>query len=90
MHNTSVLEPDDAMNLSIKNVPEELVRALKERAKRNHRSLQGEVLEALERSVDTRTKLTVDEVAERVRRLDLPKVDEAAEIVRAMRDSRYT
>lgn len=78
------------MNLSIKNVPEELVRALKERAKRNHRSLQGEVLAVLEGAMDSRPKLTVDEVAERVRRLDLPKVDEAAEIVRAMRDSRYS
>ena len=39
------------MNLSIKNVPEDLVRRLKERAKANHRSLQGEVLSMLEASV---------------------------------------
>ena len=39
------------MNLSVKNVPEELVRKLKDRAKANHRSLQGEMLSILEASV---------------------------------------
>lgn len=32
-------------NLSIKNVPEEVVARLRARARRNHRSLQGELLE---------------------------------------------
>ena len=32
-------------NLSIKNVPEEVVARLRERARGNHRSLQGELLE---------------------------------------------
>jgi plasmid stability protein len=31
-------------NLSIKNVPEPVVEALRQRARRNHRSLQGELL----------------------------------------------
>jgi len=42
-------------NLSIKNVPEEVVARLRARARRNHRSLQGELLElacAAARSVD--------------------------------------
>jgi len=39
------------MNISIKSVPEELVAALKARAKANHRSLQGEILTILEDSV---------------------------------------
>ena len=36
------------VNLSIKNVPDELADRLRERAKRNHRSLQGELLSLLE------------------------------------------
>ena len=78
------------MNLSIKNVPEELVRRLKERAKANHRSLQGEMLVTLEQSLrpEPREKLTIAEVMARARRLNLPQVDEAAAIVRADRDSR--
>ena len=77
------------MNLSIKNVPEELVRRLKERAKANHRSLQGEVVATLERSLRSapQERLTIAEVMERARRLNLPRVDEAAAIVRADRDS---
>ena len=35
------------VNLSIKNAPDEVVARLKERAKRNHRSLQGELLEII-------------------------------------------
>ena len=32
------------VNLSIKNVPDDLVQRLRERATRNHRSLQGELM----------------------------------------------
>ena len=35
------------VNLSIKNAPDEIVARLKERAKRNHRSMQGELLAIL-------------------------------------------
>ena len=35
------------MNLSIKNVPDDLAERLRQRAKRNHRSLQGELLAIL-------------------------------------------
>ena len=37
--------------LSIKNVPDELARRLKERAARNHRSLQGELMAIIEAAV---------------------------------------
>ena len=36
------------LNLSVKNVPEELAAKLRERAERNHRSLQGELMAILE------------------------------------------
>jgi len=39
------------VNLSIKNVPEELARQLRERARRHHRSLQGELMAILEEAV---------------------------------------
>jgi plasmid stability protein len=37
-----------AINLSIKNAPDEVVAALKLRARRNHRSLQGELMAIIE------------------------------------------
>jgi plasmid stability protein len=77
------------MNISIKNVPEELVRALKERAKANHRSLQGEMIATLEGSLPrTRPRKSIREIAERIRNLGLPRVDEAAAMIREDRDSR--
>ena len=36
------------INLSVKNVPETLAKKLRERAERNHRSLQGELMAILE------------------------------------------
>lgn len=39
------------INLSIKNVPEAVAEALRARAEKNHRSLQGELMAILERSV---------------------------------------
>ena len=43
-----------AVSLSIKSVPEELVDALRSRAARNHRSIQGELLHILEAAVRPR------------------------------------
>jgi plasmid stability protein len=40
-----------SVNLSIKNASEEVVSALKLRAKRNHRSLQGELMAIIEAAV---------------------------------------
>ncbi len=40
-----------AINLSIKNVPDAVADALRARAEQNHRSLQGELMAILERSV---------------------------------------
>ena len=42
------------MTFSIKDVPEQLADALRERARLNHRSLQGEMLAMLEAHVGTR------------------------------------
>jgi plasmid stability protein len=39
-----------AVNLSIKGVPEDLAERLRVRAERNHRSLQGELMQIIERA----------------------------------------
>jgi len=40
------------VTLSIKNVPDNVARRLREQAERNHRSLQGELLSLVERAVE--------------------------------------
>ena len=74
-------------SLSIKNVPEGTMERLRERAKRNHRSLQGEMLAILDDALKPRT-LTVDEAYQRVRDLGIRTPDESTAMVREDRDSR--
>lgn len=76
------------VTLSVKNAPDEIVRRLKERAARNHRSLQGEMLSILEEAVRPRRRLTVDEVLAKIRASGLKTPPESVEIVRADRDGR--
>ncbi len=76
------------ISLSIKNVPDDLAQKLRERAKRNHRSLQGELLAILEEGVEKRT-LTPEEVLREVRALGIKTPDEATKMIREMRDARY-
>jgi plasmid stability protein len=40
-----------SVNLSVKDVPDELAQALRERAARNHRSLQGELMAILTQTI---------------------------------------
>ena len=52
-------------NLSVKDVPESTASALRERAARNHRSLQGELMSILEAAVkgEAPRKLSIAEIA---------------------------
>jgi plasmid stability protein len=76
------------VNLSIKNAPDDLVRRLRERARRNHRSLQGELLAIVEAAVPpTEPKLSADEFLAEIRRLGLTRRNEAATLVREDRDA---
>jgi antitoxin FitA len=77
-----------AVNLSIKNAPDAIVARLKERARRNHRSLQGEMLAIIEEAVSERPHLTPAEILAEVRRSGLETPAESAAIVRATRDER--
>jgi antitoxin FitA len=75
------------MDLSVKGVPEEQVARLRERAKANHRSLQGELRALIEAASNAGPRrLSVDEIAESVSRLGLTRRNEAARLVREDRD----
>jgi plasmid stability protein len=76
------------VNLSIKNVPDELVERLRRRAMASHRSMQGELMGILEEALTERRQLTLPEVLEKVRELGLETPDEAVQMIRADRDSR--
>ena len=75
-------------NLSIKNAPDEMVKRLKRRAERHHRSLQGELMAILEDALGTSLPLTPDEVLTEVRRLRLETPGGAAAMIREDRDVR--
>lgn len=77
------------VNLSIKNVPEELARQLRERARRHHRLLQSELMAMVEQVVwGDRKRLGHEEVHQRVRELGLQTGAKAVEMVREDRDGR--
>ena len=75
-------------NLSIKNVPDELVERLRERARRHHRSLQGELMSIVEEAAGSSPKISLQEAWERIQRTMPPSPSESAAIVRQMRDER--
>ena len=76
------------MNLSIKNAPDQVVERLRRRAKRHHRSLQGELLAIIEAAVREDQPTTPADVLAEVRRLGLRTPSEAAALIRADRDGR--
>ena len=76
------------INLSIKHAPDHIVRRLKERAKRHHRSLQGELLAILEEAVSQDGFLTPEDALGEVRSLKLSTPSESAIMVREDRDAR--
>lgn len=75
------------MNLSIKNVPESVLQRLREQARANRRSLQGELLVILEDAVEPR-RLTIAEARIQLSRLRLKTPDESVDMVREDRDDR--
>lgn len=75
------------VNLSIKDVPDHLADALRSRARRNHRSLQGELMAMLETHVGGRP-FRAKALLEEIRALGLSTPDESTQWVREDRDSR--
>ena len=76
------------VDLSIENVPDDLVRRLRLRAQRNHRSLQGELMAIIEAAVDGERFLTPLELLAEVRKLGLESRSDSVDIIRTDRDSR--
>lgn len=75
------------VSLSVKNVPDETAEKLKLQARRHHRSLQGELRAILEEAVSRRPKKSLAEIYADVQRDGFSTPSEAAEIIRADRDS---
>lgn len=76
-----------AVTLKVENVPEEVAARLEERARKSHRSLEGEVLRILEKAVADEDRLTARQVLEKVRSLKLKTPAESAAFVRQDRDA---
>ena len=76
------------VNLSIKNVPEELAERLRRRAASSHRSMQGELMAILEEALEEGRPLTPTEVLERVRALGVETKPGAVAWIRSDRDAR--
>jgi antitoxin FitA len=77
-----------AVSLSIKSVPDDVVERLRARAARNRRSLQGELLDLIERAADEVPTISAREVFDRIRKLNLPAGESSVDIIREMRDAR--
>ena len=76
------------VNLSIKNVPDQIAQGLRERAVRNRRSLQKELLVIVEEAVRQDAPATVESLLAAGRARGLTATDESTSIVRAIRDRR--
>ena len=76
------------VNLSIKNVPDEIAEELRERAARNHRSLQGELLAIIEEAAGGKIPLSPSDFLAGVRALGLRTPAESRSMVREDRDAR--
>jgi antitoxin FitA len=76
------------VNLSIKNAPDDVVQRLRQRAERNHRSLQGELLAIIEAAAEENCRSTPADILAEVRRLGLRTPREAAALIRVDRDAR--
>ncbi len=76
------------MNLSIKNVPEDIVAKLRERAALEHRSLQGELLMIVKLAAAETRGADAYAVLEAVRRSGLSSPSESVQMIREDRDGR--
>ena len=75
-----------AVSLSVKNVPDDMVVRLRDRDKRNHRPMQGELITILEEAVGP--QLTLREASDRVKALGLKTEGDSVQMIREDRDSR--
>ena len=76
------------VNLSIKNVPDEVVRGLRNRAAHNQRSLQQELLDILRQAARDQAPVSIDGMLERSQRKK-PALDETASMVQAAQEAEH-
>ena len=76
------------VNLSIKNVPDDIADKLRKRARAAHRSLQGELMVILEEAVDEHQPVTLGMIRERARAYGIKTDDDSTEWIRKDRDER--
>jgi plasmid stability protein len=75
------------VSLSVKNVPPVLAKALGDRARRNHRSVQGELMHILEDAVRPAARgFDVERIRRRARALGITSDTNSVDIIREMRD----
>lgn len=72
------------INVSVKNVPDDVIEKLRTRAKRHKRSLQCELLIILEEAAGP-AKLSLDEAEIRLNALGFVAVDDSATWIRQLR-----
>ena len=91
-----------SVNLSIKEVPDDLAERLRQRAARNHRSLQGELMAIIAQAASEPAPQvpgikhswaqgwkTIEQVADEARQRYPVGTASSVEFIRAMRDSRH-
>jgi len=73
-------------SLSIKDVPQDMVRALRARARANHRSMQGELMSILEAAVRAPRPFQAFALLREIEALGLSTPAEAVQMIREDRD----
>lgn len=77
------------VSLSIKNVPPVLAKALGDRAKRHHRSIQGELMHILTEAVrEPSTGFDPDRLLRMAKALGVESSESSVDFIREFRDSR--
>ena len=77
-----------AVSLSLKDVPDDLADALRSQAKRNHRSLQGEMMHILETAVRPPRPFRALALMREIEKLGLKSETNSTDIIRRARDRR--
>jgi len=77
-----------SVNLSIKNVPEDLANRLRQRAAKHHRSLQGELIAILEEALSKDEAVTPAQLLSKIREMKIQTTSDSALWVRENRDAR--
>ena len=75
-----------ATTLSIRNVPDDWAEKLRERAKRNHRSQQGELLAILEEAIKP-GHISLYEASKRIQAMNFSTPGDSTQMIREDRDA---